>query len=50
MFKNLIQKYSQLSKNTQIIIAFFINGVIIEIIKIIIEDTPSQTSALEDHR
>ena len=36
MFKNLIQKYLQLSKNTQIIIAFLINGVIIEILKIIL--------------
>ena len=36
MFKNLIKKYSQLSKNTQIIIAFVINGIFVEILKIIL--------------
>ena len=36
MFKNLIKKYSQLSKNAQIIIAFAINGIFVEIIKIIL--------------
>ena len=36
MFKNLIKKYSQLSKNTQIIIAFLINGIFVEILKIIL--------------
>ena len=36
MFKNLIQNYSKLSKNTQIIIAFVINGIFVEILKIIL--------------
>ena len=36
MFKNLIKKYSQLPKNTQIIVAFVINGIFVEILKIIL--------------
>lgn len=36
MFKNLINKYKQLSQNKQIIIAFMINGFIIEILKFIL--------------
>ena len=36
MFKNLLEKYSKLSDNNKILCAFFINGIIVEIIKIIL--------------
>ena len=36
MFKILFNKYKQLSQNNQIIIAFIINGILSEIIKIIL--------------
>ena len=36
MFKNLLEKYSKLSKSNKVLCAFLINGIIIEIIKIIL--------------